>query len=98
MGRVSGRIAIGALLLPATLYVIAAFAAPDPILRIVLRSLPFLPVTVWTLWFDGSRPLEHRRTVVRWGGRLVLLLGVMVLVILVLGLGLNWLYDPQRIV
>jgi hypothetical protein len=79
-------------------YVIAAFAAPDPILRIVLRSLPFLPVTAWTLWFDRSRPLEHQPPLVRLGGRVVLLLAVMVLVIVVLGLGLNWLYDPQRVV
>jgi hypothetical protein len=93
---------MGALAIPtiavATLYVIAAFTAADPMLRIVLRSLPFLPVTVWTLWFDRSRPLEHQPPLVRLVGRAVLLLAVMALVIVVLGLGLNWLYDPQRVV
>jgi hypothetical protein len=93
---------MGALAIPtialATLYVIAAFVAPDPILRILLRSLPFLPVAVWTLWFDRSRPLEHQSPLVRLGGRALLLLAVMALVIVVLGLGLNWLYDPQRVV
>lgn len=80
------------------LYVIAAFTAPDPMLRIVLRCLPLLPLTVWTLWFDRSRPLEHRPALIRLGGRVALLLAVMAFVILVLGLGLNWLYDPTRIV
>jgi hypothetical protein len=93
---------MGALAIPtialATVYVIAAFTAPDPMLRIALRSLPFLPVAAWTLWLDRSRPLEHQPPLVRLVGRVVLLLAVMALVIVVLGLGLNWLYDPQRVV
>lgn len=88
-----------AILLPfAAIYVIVAFTAPNPILRIVLRSAPVLPVAVWTLWFDRSRPFERRPPTIRLSGRLVLLVLIMAFAVAVLGIGLNWLYDPSRVI
>src|SRR6266581_9587725 len=58
-------------------YVIEAFIAPNPLLRIVLRSLPVLPVAIWTLWFDRSRPFERRPPAIRRAGRAFVLLLVM---------------------
>jgi hypothetical protein len=78
--------------------VIAAFVAPHPLLRIVLRSFPVLPVAIWTLWFDRSRPFKRRRPGIRLAGRVALLLVVMAFAIALLGLGLNWLYDPNRVI
>jgi len=93
---------MGALLVAAipvaTLYVIEAFTAPSPILRIVLRTTPVLPVAVWTLWVDRSRPLEGRPPTIRLSGRLVLLVLIMAFAVAVLGIGLNWLYDPNRVI
>jgi hypothetical protein len=82
----------------AAVYVIEAFTASSPMLRIVLRCLPVLPVAVWTLWFDRSRPFQRRAPAVRSGGRVLLLLLVMAFAIAVLGIGLNWLYDPGQFV
>ena len=82
----------------AGIYVVYAFIAPSPLLRILIRSAPFLPLAVWTLWFDAKRPLEGTRAPVRIAGRMLLLVMVMSLVVLVLGIGLNWLYDPNRVV
>ena len=82
----------------AAVYVIAAFTAPNPVLRITLRCLPVLPLAVWTLWFDRSRPLQRQEPVIRFIGRLGLLIVVMLFAIAFLGLALNWLYDPSRIV
>jgi hypothetical protein len=82
----------------ATLYVIEAFTASSPLLRIVLRSAPVLPVAIWTLWFDRSRPFERRPPAVRLSGRLALLVLVMAFAVALLGLGLNWLYDPSRVI
>jgi len=79
-------------------YVIEAFVAPNPLLRIVLRSLPVLPVAIWTLWFEKSRPLEGRGPLIRVAGRIVLLVLVMVFAVAILGIGLNWLYDPNRVI
>ena len=90
---------LAAILIPvAAVYVIEAFTAPSPLLRIVLRSAPVLPVAVWTLWFDRSRPLERQAPAVRLSGRLALLVLVMVFAVALLGLGLNWLYDPKRVI
>ena len=87
-----------AILIPlAAIYVIAAFTAPGPILRIVLRTSPVLPVAVWTLWFDRSRPFEGRPPAIRLSGRLVLLVLIMAFAVAILGIGLNWLYDPRRV-
>ena len=79
-------------------YVIEAFIAPSPLLRIVLRSLPVLPVAIWTLWFDRSRPFERQEPAIRQGGRVALLLVVMTFAVAVLGIGVNWLYDPGRFI
>ncbi|HEY9287826.1 MAG TPA: hypothetical protein VIT43_07370 [Candidatus Dormibacteraeota bacterium] len=85
------------LIVLAAIYVIYAFIAPSPLLRIVMRSAPFLPVAIWTIWLDAKRPLERKPVVIRTVGRFVLLLLVMSVVVLVLGVSLNWLYDPSRI-
>ena len=78
-------------------YVVAAFIAPNPVLRIAMRCLPVAPLAIWTLWFDRSRPLQRQGPVIRVLGRLGLLIVVMLFVIAFLGLALNWLYDPSRI-
>lgn len=78
------------------LYVIAAFAMPDPMVRIVLRSVPVLPLVIWTLWFDRTRPFKRQPPAIRVAGRLALLLLVMTFAVALLGIGLNWLYDPRR--
>jgi hypothetical protein len=78
-------------------YVELAFTLPSPLGRIALRSLPALPLAVWTLWFDHQRPLETAPTLLKQGGRLLGLLAIMALAVGLLGLGLNWLYDPARV-
>ena len=92
-----GAFAIAAIAL-ATLYVIEAFTASNPTVRIVLRSIPVLPVAIWTLWFDRSRPFERRGPAIRLAGRVALLFVVMAFAVALLGLGLNWLYDPNRVI
>jgi hypothetical protein len=88
-----------AILIPlAAIYVIEAFTAPSPVLRIVLRSTPVLPVAIWTLWFDRSRPFKGRPATVRLSGRVALLVLVMAFAVAILGFGLNWLYDPSRVI
>jgi len=64
----------------------------------VLRSLPVLPIAIWTLWYDKSRPFERQRAAMRVVGRLLLLVLVMVFAVAILGIGLNWLYNPDRFV
>ena len=92
-------LAIAVVLIPlAGFYVIEAFIAPNPLVRIVLRSLPVLPVAIWTLWFDRSRPFERQGPAIRLIGRVALLLVAMTFAIAVLGIGLNWLYDPNRVI
>jgi hypothetical protein len=92
-----GALVIAAIVL-AALYVIEAFTAPSPLVRIVLRTLPVLPVAIWTLWFDRSRPFERHAEPIRIVGRIGLLVLAMALVIALLGLGLNWIYDPKRVI
>jgi hypothetical protein len=99
--RLHGPLLIAVVVVLITLagfYVIEAFIAPSPLLRIVLRSLPVLPVAIWTLWFDRSRPLERQAPAIRWVGRVSLLLLVMAFAVALLGIGLNWLYDPHRFI
>jgi hypothetical protein len=99
--RLHGRllIAIAVILIPiAGFYVIEAFIAPSPLVRIVLRSLPVLPVAIWTLWLDRSRPFVRQPPAIRLAGRVALLLVVMAFAIALLGIGLNWLYDPDRVI
>jgi len=86
------------LIVLAGFYVIEAFIASSPLLRILLRSLPVLPVAIWTLWFDRSRPFERQAPALRWVGRVGLLLLVMMFAVALLGIGLNWLYDPARFI
>ena len=81
----------------AAVYVIEAFTYPNPIVRIVLRSVPVVPVAIWTLWFDRSRPFEPQLPMIRVTFRILLFVLVMVFAIAVLGIGLNWLYDPKRV-
>src|SRR5947199_1770000 len=76
----------------AGLYVIEAFIAPNPLVRIGLRSLPVLPVAIWTLWFENSRPLRRQGPFIRVTGRILLLVLVMAFAVAILGVGLNWLY------
>lgn len=86
------------LLIPiAAFYVVESFIAPNPSLRIALRTIPVLPVAVWTLWFDPSRPLERQPPAARLSARVALLILVMAFAVVVLGFGLNWLYDPLRL-
>jgi hypothetical protein len=82
----------------AGLYVIESFIDPHPLVRIVLRTAPVLPAAIWTLWFDPARPLENRSPIIRDVARLGLLVLILVFAVAVLGFGLNWLYDPNRIV
>lgn len=92
-------VVLAALLIPVVgFYVIEAFTAPSPLLRIVLRSAPVLPVAIWTLWFDRSRPFEGRPAGVRRSGRVALLVLVIAFAVAILGFGLNWLYDPNRVI
>jgi hypothetical protein len=82
----------------AAFYVFESFIAPSPLLRIAMRTMPMLPIGVWTLWFDSSRPFERHRPPVRMLLRLGLLLIVMAFAVALLGVGLNWLYDPRRVI
>ena len=99
--RVHGPLLIGAAVLLIALagfYVIVAFIAPSPLARIALRSLPVLPLAIWTLWYEKSRPLERQPPMIRVAGRILLLVMVMAFTVAVLGVGLNWLYDPARVI
>jgi hypothetical protein len=78
--------------------VIDSFVYPNPITRIVLRTAPVLPAAIWTLWFDRSRPFESWPQSIRIGTRVFLLLAIMAFAVALLGLFINWLYDPSRIV
>ena len=82
----------------AGLYVIDSFIFPDPVVRIILRTAPVLPAAIWTLWFDRSRPLQSWPAALRFGVRALLLLAIMVFAVALLGLFINWLYDPSRVV
>jgi hypothetical protein len=92
-------VSVAVILIPvAAFYVIEAFVAPSPLLRVMLRSLPVLPVAIWTLWYEKSRPFEGQWPAVRVASRVLLLVLVMAFAIAVLGIGLNWLYDPNRVI
>src|SRR5438874_9680513 len=92
-------LAVAVIFIPlAGFYVIEAFIAPNPLVRIGLRSLPTLPVAIWTLWYDKSRPFEREQPTIRFAGRLLLLVLVMAFAVAILGIGLNWLYDPTRVI
>ena len=80
-----------------SLYLYQAFLGLNPMMRITLRTVPILPLAIWTLWFDSARPFQEAARPVRIAGRVVLLLAVMTLALLVLGIGLNQLYDPAGV-
>jgi len=82
----------------AAFYVFESFFNPNPIVRIVLRTAPVLLAAVWTLWLDKSRPFENAPESVRLAGRIGLLVLIMAFAVALLGFGINWLYDPTRIV
>ena len=95
----AGRVWLGFFLVVlAAVYVIAGFTAPNPILRIVLRCLPVVPAAIWTLWFDQSRPFQEASILVRTAARVCLLTLIIAFAVALLGIGLNWLYDPNRFV
>jgi hypothetical protein len=80
-----------------SLYLYQAFLGPGPTMRVALRTIPILPLAVWTLWFDAARPFQTAPESARIVGRVFLLLAVMGLALLVLGIGLNQLYDPGSV-
>ena len=100
--RLRGKVGLGVFavfaITLAAVYVIEAFTYPNPIIRIVLRSTPVLPIAIWTLWFDRARPFKGQPTAFRLAGRVALLVVVMAFVVALLGIGLNWLYDPRRVI
>jgi hypothetical protein len=63
-----------------------------------LRTAPVLPAAIWTLWLDRSRPFESWPPQIRIAARVLLLLAIMAFAVALLGLFINWLYDPSRIV
>src|ERR1700694_802741 len=71
----------------AAVYVIEAFTYPNPIVRIVLRSVPVLPIAIWTLWFDRARPFERQGPAIRQIGRVALLVVAVTFAVAVLGIG-----------
>ena len=81
-----------------SLYLYQAFFSPSPDVRVALRTIPILPLAIWTLWFDAGRPYQTAAGPVRIVGRVLLLLAVMTFALLLLGLGLNQLYDPSRVI
>jgi hypothetical protein len=81
----------------AAFYLYQAFTNPSPGLRILLRTLPVAPAAIWTVWFDRTRPFEGLSPISRQLARLLALAGILGFAVLVLGFGLNWIYDLNRI-
>lgn len=79
-------------------YVYLAFTLPQPDLRIALRTAPVLPFAIWATFYDARRPLQTAPPALRRPGRIALLILTIAFAMLVLGLGLNWIYDPSRVV
>jgi len=82
----------------AAAYVYLAFFFPQPEVRIVLRSAPVVPFAIWAVFLDPRRPLRTAPPARRLVGQAVLLVATLVFAVLVLGLGLNWIFDPARVV
>lgn len=78
-------------------YVYVAFVFPHPGVRILLRTAPVLPFAIWAIFFDPRRPFRTAPPGRRLIGQTVLLVATLVFAVLVLGLGLNWVFDPRRI-
>ncbi len=81
----------------AAAYVYVAFFYPEPDVRIVLRTLPVVPFAIWAVYFDPRRPLRTVPLAARLVGQAVLLVATVLFAALVLGLGLNWIFDPRHI-
>jgi hypothetical protein len=79
-------------------YVYLAFFLPQPDVRIVLRTLPVVPFAIWAVFLDPRRPLRTAPPARRLVGQAVLLVATVLFAVLVLGLGLNWIFDPARVV
>jgi hypothetical protein len=82
----------------AAAYVYVAFFFPQPDVRIVLRSAPVVPFAIWAVFLDPRRPLRTAPAALRLVGQAVLLVATLLFAVLVLGLGLNWVFDPARVV
>jgi hypothetical protein len=82
----------------AAAYVYLAFFFPQPDVRILLRTAPVLPFAVWAIFLDPRRPLRTAPPARRLVGQAVLLVATVLFALLVLGLGLNWIFDPARVV
>jgi hypothetical protein len=82
----------------AAAYVYAAFLFPQPDVRIVLRSAPVVPFAIWAVFLDPRRPLRTAPPARRLVGQAMLLVATLLFAVLVLGLGLNWIFDPSRVV
>ena len=82
----------------AAAYVYLAFFFPQPEVRIVLRSAPVVPFAIWAVFLDPRRPLRTAPAALRLVGQAVLLVATLLFAVLVLGLGLNWVFDPARVV
>ena len=82
----------------AVAYVYVAFFFPHPDVRIVLRSAPVVPFAIWAVFLAPRRPLRTAPAALRLVGQAVLLVATLLFAVLVLGLGLNWVFDPARVV
>jgi hypothetical protein len=81
----------------AAAYVYLAFFFPQPEVRIVLRSAPVVPFAIWAVFLDPRRPLRNAPAALRLVGQAALLVATVLFAVLVLGLGLNWIFDPARV-
>jgi len=86
------------LALLAAAYLYLAFFFPQPDVRIALRTVPVLPFAIWAVYVDPRRPLRTAPPARRLVGQAVLLVATVLFAVLVLGLGLNWIFDPARVV
>lgn len=97
-GRASIALIAGLVIAPlAAFYLYQAFTNPSPGLRILLRTLPVVPAAIWTLWFDRTRPFQALSPAPRQLARGLALAAILGFAVLVLGFGLNWVYDLNRI-
>lgn len=81
----------------AAAYVYLAFFFPQPDVRIALRTVPIVPFAIWAVYLDPRRPLRTAPPARRQVGQAVLLVATVLFAVLVLGLGLNWIFDPRRV-
>jgi hypothetical protein len=82
----------------AAAYIYLAFFFPQPDVRIALRTVPVVPFAIWAIYLDPRRPLRTAPAALRLVGQAVLLVATLLFAVLVLGLGLNWIFDPRRVV